>query len=215
MYPSRQENIEVLRSRLLQKDYYPATTLLTNFLRKWGYVKAVELFKDANGHEIAPGVWNAALASLKHLPEEQVVLDVLNGDRNCHLVSVAASRDTRDPGPPFTYSVGLWHTFWHPEIICTGLPSPIASQLMNFYADQISIGQPPQTDTPLQEALTGGYELQFKICVPDAKTKYMHWATWFNSGTDYPVLQMVWQDKDCRWPWEDGFHPVEAQPLLI
>ncbi len=215
MNPSHPESIAVLRSRLQQKDYYQATTLLTNFIKRWGYVAAVQFFKDAEGNEQAPGVWQAALASLKNTSEEKIVTDVLSSSQNCHLMNVAAAGDPANPGPPFTYTVGLWHTFWHPEMICIGLPAPVATQLLGFYTERIAEGKPPKTDVPLREQITDGYPVQFKVCRPEAKTQYMQWANWFNSTSDYPVVQLIWQDKNNRWPWDKGFHPPTAQPLLL
>lgn len=213
MNPGYSENIEVLRSRLLQKDYYPATTLVTNFLRKWGYVAATELFREAEGNELAPGVWQAAIASLKHTPEEAIVLDALEGPDNCHLMSVEVGCNPGQPGPAFSYTVGLWHNFSHPELICIGLGASAASSLLGFYVKRIASGKAPQTDLPLQDI--EGYAIQFKTCRPEAKTQYLYWATWFNSTPDYPVMQLVWQDQNSRWPWDDDFHPPAAQPLLL
>ena len=206
------ETIEVLRSRLQQQDYYAATTLLTHFLRRWGYVEATELFKDVEGNRLAPGIWQAAIASLRSGPEQAIITDVLHSSLNCHLVTVAAGK--KPQSPPHTYSVGLWHNFWHPELIAVGLPSPIATGVLGFYAEQIVEGRPPQIDVPLCGAATGDTLIQFKVCSARAKAEYMLWSSWFNSTVDYPALQMVWQDRDKRWPWEPDFSPRAAQPLL-
>lgn len=212
--PSRPpETIEVLRSRLLHQDYYAATALLTHFLRRWGYVEAAELFKDAGGNALAPGIWQAAIASLRNGPEAAIIVNVLHSPKSCHLATVAAGREPNSP--PYTYSVGLWHNFWHPELISVGLPAPVAMRVLGFYAEQIARGRPPQTDVPLCGAVTGNTPIQFKVCGAAAKADYLHWATWFHSTVDYPVLQMIWQDQDNHWPWEPGFSPPEAQPLLL
>jgi hypothetical protein len=38
----------------------------------------------------------------------------------------------------------------------------------------------------------------------------------FYKSGDFPVLQLVWPDKQRRWPWDDDFNPawIWQQPLL-
>jgi hypothetical protein len=42
----------------------------------------------------------------------------------------------------------------------------------------------------------------------------MGWAKWFYSGTDFPVLQVVYPDAQNRYPEDDGFNTYFDQPLL-
>jgi hypothetical protein len=49
-------------------------------------------------------------------------------------------------------------------------------------------------------------------CYPD----YLGLATWAYEGNDFPAVQLVWPDKQGRWPWDAtaraGFR--EGQPIL-
>ena len=54
------------------------------------------------------------------------------------------------------------------------------------------------------------------LAVPAAQT-----ARWFELaaaayGDAFPCLQMVWPDKEKRWPWDEGARDafVKSQPLL-
>jgi Domain of unknown function (DUF4262) len=123
--------------------------------------------------------------------------------------------EPEEAAPPFTYSIGLWYNFQHPEILCIGLPNQVAGVLINAYAKDVAEGNPPPLATPISGALAQDYQLQFKPCRIAAKTDYTCWASWFNGNTDYPVIQLVWQDKNYHWPWAADFYPRQAQPLLF
>jgi hypothetical protein len=42
------------------------------------------------------------------------------------------------------------------------------------------------------------------------------WSRWFYGGDAFPCLQIVWSDRDGRFPWQSGFDPALAglQPDL-
>jgi hypothetical protein len=39
--------------------------------------------------------------------------------------------------PAFAYSIGLWETYGHPEIICFGLPNDLGHEIINDVAEII------------------------------------------------------------------------------
>jgi Domain of unknown function (DUF4262) len=209
---NREAALQDLHQALISKDRSRAIELLADVLITQGFVSAADLFESANGATIAPDVWSAALTKIAATPEGAVIQNVLQSHHHCHLMGVYPPVDEQEP--PFTYSIGLWYNFHHPEIVCIGLPNQVAGVLINDYAQAIATGQLPPRDTPITGALANDYQLQFKLCGDQAKTLYTCWASWFNGGTDYPLLQLIWQDKQYRWPWEAGFHPLPAQPLL-
>jgi hypothetical protein len=51
-----------------------------------------------------------------------------------------------------------------------------------------------------------------KKCYPD----YFGYAMAFYKGDDFPALQLVWPDKENKWPWEIDFNHqwIRSQPLL-
>ena len=44
----------------------------------------------------------------------------------------------------------------------------------------------------------------------------MGYASWYNDYQDYPVLQIIWPDKNSRFPWNNEFNKnfKFEQPLL-
>jgi Domain of unknown function (DUF4262) len=209
---SRPQVLQNLREALVNNRAM-AIELLADVLIQQGFVQASALFTAANGVAIAPGVWAAAIAQIAETPEGAVIRNVLQNRHHCHLMGV--SPEPGEAVPPFTYSIGLWYNFQHPEIICIGLPNQVAGELINTYAKDVAEGHPPCLDTAITGALANDYQLQFKRCSDRAKTEYTCWASWFNGSIDYAVIQLVWQDKQYRWPWDVDFRPQAAQPLLF
>jgi hypothetical protein len=209
---SREQALETLQTYLSAGEGLKAASFLADALINNGFVQAAALFNDAQGKEIAPDVWMSAITAIEDTPEGSVIDNVLYSPHNCHLMGVYPNEE--DDEPEFTYSIGLWYNFQHPEILCLGLPNRVSGGLINEYAQEIADGNAPPLDTPLDGVLADGYQLQFKLCSNKAKTEYTCWASWFNGGLHYPVIQMIWQDKEYRWPWEEGFRPIQAQPLL-
>ena len=209
---SQSSVLQNLREALIHQPS-TAIELLANVLIQQGFVSASALFAAANGMAIAPDVWAGAIARIADTPEGAVIRNVLQNRHHCHLIGVSPEPD--EALSPFTYSIGLWYNFHHPEIVCIGLPNQVAGALINDYAKNVAEGNPPLLDTAITGMLANDYQLQFKSCGDIAKTAYTCWASWFNGSVDYDVIQLVWQDQQYRWPWEVEFHPRAAQPLLL
>lgn len=141
--------------------------------------------------------------------EAQCVADVER--YGLHVINVAAD----DRGPGFAYSVGLFRTFAHPELILVGLPRQTMHDLLNGAADAIRAGA-RFGGGDVTDALLEGYDCTFRP-VPDRLYRaYLGWAGWFYDGQPFPALQLVYPDRERRWPWDAGAAVgfVEQQPVL-
>jgi hypothetical protein len=49
-----------------------------------------------------------------------------------------------------------------------------------------------------------GYDVTFRTVPERQYDAYLGWATWFNDGHAFPALQMIYPDRERRWPWDDG-----------
>ncbi len=190
-----------------------AAEFLSQVVLKYGFVQASRLFELANGPETAPLVWSMAIAAISSTSEGQVIDNVLHNPHNCHLMGVYPDAPSTEPS--FVYSIGLWYNFQHPEIICLGLSPQVGGLLINSYAARVAAGEVVPVGEAISGELADDYLLQFRQCGEIAQRDYTCWASWFNGTRQYPVLQLIWQDKAHRWPWEPGFHPAAAQPLLL
>ena len=63
--------------------------------------------------------------------EEKAIADIEK-----HGVHVLNVFDPDGNDPKFNYSVGLWHSYEHPEILIFGLDAEISTQLINDIADK-------------------------------------------------------------------------------
>lgn len=118
--------------------------------------------------------------------------------------------------PAFVYSIGLYETYGHPEIIIFGLRLEMMSGLLQHLAETIKNGTTYAPDKDY-DGIFLNYPVQFlsvnKAHYPD----YLGYgAVFYKSTFDFPTIQLVWTDKEGQFPWDDNFF-VDwkfKQPLL-
>ncbi len=142
--------------------------------------------------------------------KKRIIDDIKEYD--CHLALLESDGYL----PAFTYTIGLYEKFQHPEIIIFGLETNIMGHILNDLRDEIKKGEayePNKTYSGLLE----GYEIQFLEVKKENYRDYLGYAAWYyKKSFDFPVLQMIWPDKESKWPWENGFNEKWKlrQPLL-
>ncbi|MEP6713037.1 MAG: DUF4262 domain-containing protein [Ferruginibacter sp.] len=130
----------------------------------------------------------------------------------CHLTLIEADNYL----PAFVYSIGLSQKFAHPEIICFGLKTDVAASLINHACDLIKNGEILTIDK-LYRGFLEGFPIQFLQVDKAYYHNYVGYAGWFYNQTfDFPLLQLVWTDKQNNFPWDKDFNPdwKFKQPLL-
>ncbi|MBV7533031.1 DUF4262 domain-containing protein [Chitinophaga sp. sic0106] len=117
--------------------------------------------------------------------------------------------------PGFAYTIGLFQKYDHPEIICFGLPSEVSGSLLNDACEQISSGQIFTAHSHYSEFLKD-FAIQFLPVHKSSYADYLGTGSNYYHHTDFPVLQLVWPDKQSLFPWESEFNPhwKFRQPLL-
>ncbi len=130
----------------------------------------------------------------------------------CHLALLEA-----DSGlPAFVYSIGLFKKFKHPEIICFGLKTNVMASIINHARDLIKSGESLIPGNRYRGFLEG-YEIQFIEVDKEFYQNYLGYAGWFyDMNFDFPVIQLVWPDKQHNFPWDKDFNSdwKYTQPLL-
>lgn len=130
----------------------------------------------------------------------------------CHLVLLEA--DNYLPG--FVYTIGLFEKFNHPEIICFGLNNDVMGAMLNHACDLIKQGEVFEIDK-LYNGFLQGYQIQFIEVDEEFYADYVGYAGWYYQNSFYfPLLQIVWTDKQHKFPWEVEFNSdwKFKQPLL-
>jgi len=132
-------------------------------------------------------------------------------EHGCHIVGVP------DGNPPFAFSIGLLLNYSHPEFIIFGMPTDNAGLVINHVRDHVSDGR-KFTDGDICNDLFTDCNICFWEVPFEAYRHYLGTARWFygKSGLVFPCLQMIWQDANQRFPWEEGCEPyvIKSQPLL-
>jgi hypothetical protein len=146
---------------------------------------------------------------MERAEEERCVADVER--YGLHVLKIAAEIDS----PTFAYTVGLHHTFQHPEVIVLGLPLDTMHRLLNDLADRIRAGQ-RYAPNDVSSELLEDCDVTFRTVPVRHYRPYLGWANWFNDGVTYPGLQMIYPDRHRRWPWDAGVSDAfrQNQPVL-
>jgi hypothetical protein len=123
-----------------------------------------------------------------------------------------------DEEPGFLFTIGLWHSFRHPEILLFAPsedPTGMTGRLQPV-AERVSEGEVFAPDS-VHEEIFGRFAGAFRIVERQWYPWFLGTAMAFYGGIDFPVLQLFWPDRDSAFPWEPGFsaelHPF--QPLLF
>ncbi len=143
-------------------------------------------------------------------PSEQRVIDDVQR-HGWHIVCV----DEDEDGPAFAYSIGLFHTLKHPEIILFGLPIETMGSSINALGQAISSGA-KFADGHESDQVLEDYLCIFRTVPFEAYPEYLGFAKWFYQSETFPVLQCIWPDTEHRYPWHPDC-PVEVQrrqPML-
>ena len=117
--------------------------------------------------------------------------------------------------PAFAYTIGLYKTYGHPELICFSLHQDLLHSVL--WSGKELLDKQPIPDQNLgYPDFIGNYDVRF-LPVDKAWYKYYFgYGIWFNQGQGFPAMQVVWPDKQALFPWEEGFNPAwkAGQPLL-
>lgn len=118
--------------------------------------------------------------------------------------------------PSFSYSIGLYESYQHPEIICFGLPTDLAHTIINDVANLIKDGETIVLNQEYGDQIFKESRAQFLQV--DAKNieDYFDAALNYYQHENFSALQLVWADRNNKLPWEDGFEErfIYDQPLL-
>ncbi len=143
------------------------------------------------------------------LPQKQLLEDV--AENGLHVVHVPAT----DELPEYSYSVGMWHSFEQPEVVVFGLPKEVADELLNALADDAAEGKTFLAGSKHDGVLVG-YPARFLGVPPEQAAVHLPLVAWAYAGDAAPTVQLVWPDKQGRWPWDpDGRQGFAAQQPVI
>lgn len=124
-----------------------------------------------------------------------------DGDRRCladvstygwHVIHVSESETSE----PFAFTIGLHHSFGHPEVMVRGLEIDVAHAVLTRIGNGARDGR---ADGPRTDLLHGA------TCtsVPFPKDQYrdfLGYACWFYQGLDFPAVELCWRGETAPTP---------------
>lgn len=122
-----------------------------------------------------------------------------------------------EEGPEWAFSIGLYHSFMHPEVILFGLPLETCMDLVNAIGTEIKAGKRYESEHDYDDILQAPYRCAFKEVHRCHYRDHVGYAMWFYEKDAFPLLQCFWPDKQGLFPWEAGCNDYvkESQPLLF
>lgn len=120
-----------------------------------------------------------------------------------------------EEGPGFSYSIGLFKSYGHPEIIMVGLKQELAHTLINNMAYDIKEGK---VFTPLEyeEDILDDFDCYLIEVDKSNYDAYVGQAQRYYKGDGFPLFQCVYPTVKGIYPWEDKWPESikDLQPLL-
>jgi hypothetical protein len=115
----------------------------------------------------------------------------------------------------FCYSVGLWHSYGHPEVIIFGLKSALCGHVLNGINKSVANGDSFQPGSSSMDMLEG-FRCYFEAFPKEQYRNHLGWARWFYDGEDFPAVQMLWPTTSGVYPWQKnaGEDFRELQPVF-
>lgn len=128
-----------------------------------------------------------------------------------HVAKIAGD----EKAPPWSFTIGLEHSFDHPEILAVGMELELLHALLNHVGEQVKHGRRFEHDERAQGVLDQ-HPPVFRTVATRWHGAFVGNAAWFYRERSFRVLQCFWPDASGRLPWEPGFDPEwqGRQPLL-
>ena len=116
-----------------------------------------------------------------------------------------------DGEPGFAYTVGL-AKYNHPEFIVFALHPDTAQSVLNGVGEQV---RDHENFVPGRYTTILGNDMPAHLvrCDPAETAKRLTVARVIHGGP-VDALQIVWPDKERRFPWESGYELGDVQPIL-
>ena len=120
-----------------------------------------------------------------------------------------------DYSPSFAYSIGIFETYKQPEIICFGLHDKLGHEIINDVAELIKNGETIKTYSNYDNIFKDS-RAEFLPVDERNIDDYFGAALNYYDKTKFPAVQLVWADRNDKFPWEEDFEEkfLHDQPLL-
>ena len=149
------------------------------------------------------------IAAFKLKSMERTKANIKN--HGLHVIKVLEDENN----PPFGYSIGLFETYRHPEILIIGLKLDFIHSLINTIADEIKEGTAFENGKYYSEILDD-FNCYFTTVENSHYEEYVQQAINFYKGSDFPLLQCIYPTVKNIYPWQMEWPAdiTHLQPVL-
>jgi len=118
--------------------------------------------------------------------------------------------------PYWSFSIGVFRSWQHPELVVFGLKDTVAHDLMTQLVNRIKTDESFSPRRDYKDILEG-HRCRFIRVDPLWYSGFLGYAQWFYETEEgFPVLQLVWPDQQGLYPWQAGYAITDgSQPLLV
>jgi hypothetical protein len=142
-------------------------------------------------------------------PNDQRVIDDVER-YGLHITNILAEGEL----PPFSFTIGLYKTWRHPEVLIYGLKHESAQDILNGVADELRRGRAFSAGEEY-EGLLEGYRCTFKPIPASQIAEHLGVASWFYEHEPFPASQLIYPDRSHRWPWDPGTTETFRRQQLV
>lgn len=117
--------------------------------------------------------------------------------------------------PSFAYTVGLWKNYNHPEIISIGLTTKTLHLILNDAGEIAKTGQKIEIGKNYDDFSENNATQFIKVDSRNVSDYFGHAINYYQT-TEFPAIQLVWTDRNNKFPWEKDYEEEfeHIQPLL-
>jgi hypothetical protein len=118
-----------------------------------------------------------------------------------HVVGVLPGADG---APEYSFSVGFYETYEHPELVIFGLPMESAHKIIGSCLERINEGAGFEAGQ-VRDDILKNHAIAVLAVDGTFYRDYLGTAIGFYDSLEFPALQLVWPDKSNRFPWEPEY----------
>jgi hypothetical protein len=117
--------------------------------------------------------------------------------------------------PDFSYTVGLWHTHGHPEVLISGLKRDLRHSLLNHLNRMIGKGREFKDGQSYTDVIDN-YRCYFQEIPTEKYRDYLGWDIWFYGDKEFGAVQMLWPTVSNIYSWDENADEdiKDAQEIL-
>jgi Domain of unknown function (DUF4262) len=141
---------------------------------------------------------------------DAVLREVADDIRKLGLSVITVPSDGTEP--TLAYSVGLWGSYHHPEIVVFGLPPEVGHTIINDIGLRVKSGKRFRDGDIIRKL--ANLPMAFVKVPKDRFEGHLTVALTYYEHAKFPALQLVWPNRQCRFPWQSTYDEKlrRAQP---